>query len=422
MASLLESLPGTSDLFPEDCRQWRLLEEAAHRLFARYGYGELRTPVFERTDVFLRSIGNETDIVQKEMYTFTDRGGRSLTLRPEGTAGAIRALLHQGISQGDERRVYYLGPMFRGERPAAGRKRQFHQVGTECVGKISPEIDVETIHMLLAYLREVGIPADRVSLKLNSRGTLADREPVSQALREHFSPLAASMCEDCQRRLTTNVWRILDCKEPGCQPHLDAAPPTTELLAPASRDYFQRVTAGLDALGIAYRQDPRLVRGLDYYVHTVFEVVFEGIGAQNSIAGGGRYQLSFGGMNCEGVGFAAGLERLLLTRQELALPVPPEPAVDAYLVSLGQAAMRRHLQLAAELRDAGFSVQLDLEGRGMKAQMRSANKLNARMALILGDNELAESVVLAKDMGASTQEPWPLSEVASRLAAGRRPA
>jgi len=415
MASSTESLPGTSDLFAAECTDWRLLEQTAHQIFPLYGYGELRTPIFERTDVFLRSIGDETDIVQKEMYTFTDRGNRSLTLRPEGTAGVMRALANAGIPQGDERRVYYLGPMFRGERPAAGRKRQFHQVGTECVGKVSPEIDVECIAMLLHYLASVGIPAGRTRLMLNSRGTAEDREPVATALRAYFADKVGAMCEDCQRRLTTNVWRILDCKVDGCQETIRQAPSTTELLGAPSREYFARVCAGLDELGIAYQVEPRLVRGLDYYQHTVFELVFEGIGAQNSIAGGGRYAITFGNQTLQGVGFAAGLERLLLTRTELGIAPTPLPATDAFLVSLGDAALRRNLKLAAELRQAGLAVQMDLEGRGMKSQMRTANKVNARYALILGDNELERHVVMAKQLATGEQQEWPLAEAGTRL-------
>ncbi len=415
MARKSEPLPGTSDLFPDECARWRVVEQAAHHLFPRYGYGELRTPIFERTDVFLHSIGDETDIVQKEMYTFRDRGNRSLTLRPEGTAGSIRALANKGIPQGDEWRVYYLGPMFRGERPAAGRKRQFHQIGTECVGKIAPAIDVETIHMLHLYLREIDIPADRTRLLLNTRGTADDRGPVGDALREHFSAHIDQMCEDCQRRLNTNVWRILDCKEPACQAHIHTAPTTTDLLGQPSRDYFHAVTDGLADLDVPFELDARLVRGLDYYQHTVFEVVFEGIGAQNSIAGGGRYLIDFGGVACPGVGFAAGIERLLLTREELQAPPPPPPRVDVYLVSLGDAALRRQQQLAARLRELGFAVLMDLEGRGMKAQMRAANKSGAGTVLILGDNELAAGTIVCKDMATSEQQEWPLAEVATRL-------
>ncbi len=414
-----EPLPGTSDLFADECAAWRLLENAAHHLFPLYGYGELRTPIFERTEVFLHSIGDETDIVQKEMYTFEDRGGRSLTLRPEGTAGVMRALVNQGFSQGEEKRVYYLGPMFRGERPAAGRKRQFHQVGTECVGKIAPEIDVETIAMLIAYLSAVGIGPSHTQLRINSRGVAEDRIPVAEALREHFTNVTSSLCEDCQRRLTTNVWRILDCKIESCQPFINAAPSTTELLGQSSRDYFAEVCAGLDALGIAYHVDPRLVRGLDYYAHTVFEIVFDGIGAQNSIAGGGRYQILPPGATTpvDGVGFAAGMERLLLSRDQLGAAASPAEQVDVYLVSMGKAAMRQNLCLAAQLRSRGVSVLMDLEGRGMRAQMRAANKVNAPYTMILGESELQQGVILCKNMTTSEQVELPIPEAPANLAA-----
>lgn len=417
MAKSTEPMPGTSDLFPEECQVWQLLEDTAHELFPRYGYGELRTPIFERTDVFLRSIGDETDIVQKEMYTFRDRGNRSLTLRPEGTAGVMRALANQGIPQGDERRVYYLGPMFRGERPAAGRKRQFHQVGTECVGKSAPFIDVENIRMLLHYLSTVGIDPSSMRLLLNSRGTREDRQPVADALRAHFEQHVSDMCEDCQRRLTTNVWRILDCKVESCAPFIEAAPSTTDLLCQESRDYFQQVCGGLDELGVDYTVDPRLVRGLDYYVHTVFEVVFAGIGAQNSIAGGGRYEINLRGVSqpVEGVGFAAGLERILLAREELSVTPPAALPVHVFLVSLGDQALRRNLRLADALREAGLTALMDLEGRGMRSQMRNANKVDARYTLILGEDELKREVVVCKNMESSEQVDFPLAEVVAHL-------
>jgi len=274
MAAKLEPLPGTCDIWEPEVSEWVLFEAAARDVFGRYGYGELRTPVFERTDVFVRSIGDDTEVVQKEMYTFEDRGGRSLTLRPEGTAGIMRAIANHGLAQGEERRVHYCGPMFRGERPAAGRRRQFHQIGVEAVGREAPALDAECIAMLLHFLRAINVTDTRVLL--NSRGTVADREPVAAVLAAHFRPELGSMCEDCRRRIDANVWRILDCKRPECQDVIGRAPAITDLLSDGSRLFFQQVCGDLDALGVDYELDPRLVRGLDYYEHTVFEVVCDG--------------------------------------------------------------------------------------------------------------------------------------------------
>jgi len=324
MAAKMEPLPGTADIWEPETRQWVLLETVAREIFPRYGYGELRTPMFERTELFVRGIGDQTEVVQKEMYTFEDRGGRSLTLRPEGTAGIMRAIASQGLAEGEEKRVFYLGPMFRGERPAAGRRRQFHQVGVEAVGRNTPAMDAENIVMLMDYLEALEIPALR--LLLNSRGTVADRALISRELQACFRPRQHDLCEDCRRRIDGNVWRVLDCKNPGCQAVIAAAPAIPELLSPESRRFFDQVCAVLAELGVAFEIAPRLVRGLDYYEHTVFEVICEGehLGAQNAVAGGGRYSISLpgGGRPVAGVGFAAGMERLLLARGAISKATP----------------------------------------------------------------------------------------------------
>jgi histidyl-tRNA synthetase len=402
-------IPGTSDLFSDALAEWQFVEHVAARTFARYGYGELRTPMLERTDVFARSIGDDTDVVQKEMYTFEDRGGRSLTLRPEGTAGVIRAIANDGIPQGEERRVYYVGPMFRGERPAAGRRRQFHQIGVECVGNVLPGDDVEALAMLVNFLGEIGLSDCR--LLLNSRGDFADREPVAAGLRAYFSGPIATMCEDCQRRLDTNVLRILDCKSEGCREVIDGAPSMLDMLSDASREHFAAVCRGLDLLEIPYEVEPRLVRGLDYYVHTVWEVAHSGIGAQDALAGGGRYAIPNGNSTMTGVGFAAGIERLLLARESLGLATDQTAGVDAYLIGLGSDAADANLRLAAELRASGHAVLMDHAGRSMRAQMRSANKAAARVALIRGDDELARGVVVCKDMATGEQTEQPADQV-----------
>ncbi len=405
MASSSEPLPGTSDLWDAEIGDWLALEAAARRVFSAYGYGELRTPVFERTEVFVRSLGDETEVVQKEMYTFADRGGRSLTLRPEGTAGVIRAVANSGLGQGDEKRVFYMGPMFRGERPAAGRRRQFHQVGVEAVGPRDPVLDAECIAMFVQFLDEIGVSGARV--QLNTRGLGEDRARVAAALREFFAPRVGEMCEDCQRRLDTNVLRMLDCKAEGCRGIVAAAPDMIDLVGDESREFFGRVCRCLDQLGVDYELAPRLVRGLDYYIHTVFEVTHSGLGAQDALAGGGRYSIVPPGATkpVDGVGFAAGMERLLMARQSLGVAVPPRAEADVYVVSLGEASVAPGLVLARDLRQAGLGLRVRAEtaGRSMKAQMRTANRLGARLVLIQGESELAAGEVVCKNMASSEQ-------------------
>lgn len=407
--------PGTSDIYPEEMADWYLLEDTARRIFPLYGYGELRTPVFEYTEVFQRGLGNETEVVQKEMYTFQDRGGRSLTLRPEGTAGVMRSLSGTDVMNGTERRVFYIGPMFRGERPAAGRRRQFHQIGVENVGRQAPELDAENIAMLMHYLDELGITGAK--LMLNTRGAIADRKPAEEALREYFAPHIGGMCEDCRSRLDKNVWRILDCKVSECQPVIGGAPDVVTFFSQESQDYFRRVCAVLDGLGVVYQIEPRLVRGLDYYVHTVFEVVHQGLGAQNAIAGGGRYEvfLPDSSKPVIGVGFAAGLERLLMVREALQLPHNKDATPVFFLVGLGAAAVAANMTLAGQLRRVGLKVMAEVEDRSMKAQMRAANRCNAAAVVIRGDNELTCGTVLLKDMRDGVQQEILQSELADFL-------
>ena len=398
-----EPLPGTSDIAYPEVLDWLKVEESARNIFNRYGFTELRTPIFERTSVFTKGIGDETDVVQKEMYTFEDRGGRSLTLRPEGTASVMRAIANQGMAQGEEKRVFYMGPMFRGERPAKGRKRQFHQIGVECVGKESPAIDAENIAMLVDYLTSIDISGYK--LKINSRGTKADRGPAEQVLRDHFAPHVENMCEDCQRRYTTNIWRMLDCKQADCQAPIEASPNTFELLSEDSCDYFRKVCKYLDLLGVEYVIEPRLVRGLDYYVHTVFEVSHSGLGAQDAIAGGGRFEITVPGAKkpLPGVGFAAGIERLLLVREELGMQATESSNIDIFLVSMGEAALDKNIALSKELRQVGIRVAMDYELRSMKAQMRSASKSGAQFAYIVGETELEAGAGQCKNLINSEQ-------------------
>lgn len=403
--------PGTADIFPDEIPLWYRLENSAKTVFSRYGYGELRTPVFEYTEVFQRGLGDDTEVVQKEMYTFMDRGGRSLTLRPEGTAGVMRALLNTDVMNGNEKRVFYIGPMFRGEKPAAGRRRQFHQIGVENAGKMAPELDVENIIMLMHYLEEVGITGAK--LLLNTRGGFADRKPAEDALRAYFSPHIDQMCDDCKTRLSKNVWRILDCKLECCQPIIANAPDATDNFSQVSKDYFKRVCELLTAMNIDFEVDSRLVRGLDYYVHTVFEVIHPGLGAQNAIAGGGRYELFLPNTKKPmiGVGFAAGLERLMMVQEALQVPAPETTNKVIFLVSQGEAAREFNLCQADLLRRAGITVALEVEAKSIKAQMRAANRVGANIVIICGDSELEQGLLMIKDMKSSEQHELPVSDL-----------
>ena len=402
--------PGTADIFENEAVEWRCLESAAREVFSRYGYGELRTPVFEYTELFQRGLGGETEVVQKEMYTFADRGGRSLTLRPEGTAGVMRALSNTDVLNGVEQRVYYMGPMFRGERPAAGRRRQFHQIGVENVGRCAPLLDAECLAMLRAFLKRIGL--DDAKLVINTRGVREDRPAAEKVLREYFSQHIDDMCEDCRTRLERNIWRILDCKQEACGRIIAGAPEYLKYFSQESRDYFDQVCRALDALGVDYRVEPRLVRGLDYYVHTVFELTHPALGAQTAIAGGGRYELFLPGQNrpVPGVGFAAGVERLLLARQSLEKTGTAEAAA-VYLVGLTPEMRVANLALANKLREAGLKIALELEDRSFKAQLRGANKSGARFAVIRGESEAEKNTAVVKNMTDGSQCEMPSSEV-----------
>ncbi|MFW5996724.1 MAG: histidine--tRNA ligase [Lentisphaeria bacterium] len=415
MAGKVKPLPGTADLWEPEVQEWLFLENKAREVLHCYGYGEVRTPILEKTDLFVRGLGDETEVVQKEMYTFEDRGGRSITLRPEGTAGIMRAIANVGLSQGEEKRVFSIGPMFRGERPAAGRRRQFHQIGVEAVGRCTPVMDAESIVMLLDYLAAVDITDTR--LLLNTRGTAEDRKEVAPALEKYFRGHIETMCSDCQRRLEGNVWRILDCKNEECQPIIQNAPAIPELLGSDSKKFFEEVCRFLDRLGVSYELEPRLVRGLDYYEQTVFEVIHEGenLGAQNAVAGGGRYRISLPGSekHISGVGFALGMERLMLARApEL---VGTEPAgmgkIDIFVGGKGENARVENLKLARELRENRYRVLVESENRSLKAQFRTADKVGATVVLLQAESELAKNVVACRNMDTAEQSECPREKI-----------
>jgi histidyl-tRNA synthetase len=409
----LQPVRGTQDLLPEMARRHRRVSDTARELAALYGFAEIATPVFEFTEVFARPIGEHTDIVAKEMYTFTDRGGEEVTLRPENTAGVVRAVLSNGLTQSTPLKFFYSGPMFRYERPQKGRFRQFHQIGVELIGVAQPQADIEVIALGQRILRMLGI-ADRVVLELNTLGDPESRAAYRDALIGYFSARISELSEDSRRRLERNPLRILDSKDLGDQRLAAEAPDFAEYLNDASREFFGRVRDGLDRLGIAYRLNPRLVRGLDYYTHTAFEFVTTDLGAQGTVIGGGRYDglvELMGGPAMPGVGWAAGIERLALL-----IGQPPATLRPIALVPLGEVAERLALKLAEELREAGLAVDLGYSGN-LARRMRRADRIGARAAVLIGDNELAQGAATLRDFDSGAQELVPLGELSMRLKA-----
>jgi histidyl-tRNA synthetase len=412
----IRAVRGVRDILPEETGRWQRVEAAARSVFESYGYREIRLPVFERTELFARGIGEVTDIVEKQMYTFADRSGESVTLRPEATASVLRAYIEHGFHVAPKPvRLYTIGPMFRYERPQAGRYRQFHQANVEALGDTHPALDAEVIVMLLDFFRALGL-ADRLALHVNSIGDPATRPAYKAWLVEYFTPLASQLCAECQARLVRNPLRLLDCKVPGCQPIIDRAPSILESLSPEAAAHFEHVRRYLDAMGIVYTVDPRLVRGLDYYVRTTFEVLTTELGAQNALAGGGRYdglieQLE--GPPDPGIGFAIGLERVVLLLDDGA----PGPGPLALLIPLGEAALTRLLPVARTARQAGVAVELGYGARKLPRELERANRLGVAYAVIVGDNELAEGQALLREMKTGAQRPVPLDKLGDELIA-----
>jgi histidyl-tRNA synthetase len=409
----LQPARGTQDLLPDAARRHRRVGDTARRAAALYGFAEIATPIFEFTEVFARPIGEHTDIVAKEMYTFTDRGGEEVTLRPENTAGVVRAVLSNGLTQSTPLKFFYSGPMFRYERPQKGRFRQFHQIGVELLGVAQPQADVEVIAAGQRILKELGI-ADRVVLELNTLGDPESRTAYRAALVDYFSGRKSELSEDSRRRLDTNPLRILDSKDPGDMRLNAEAPSFDAYLNDASFEFYGRVRDGLARLGIAYRHNPRLVRGLDYYTHTAFEFVTTDLGAQGTVMGGGRYDglvELMGGPSMPGVGWAAGIERLAMLIAEP--PAAPRPVA---LVPIGEEAETFMLRLAEDLRDRGLVVDLGYSGN-IQRRMRRADRIGARAAVLLGDNELARGAATVRDLDTGEQSDVPLDALAERLLA-----
>jgi histidyl-tRNA synthetase len=402
---------GTQDLLPAQMRRHRRIVDTAREIASRYGFAEMATPIFEFTEVFARPIGEASDIVSKEMYTFTDRGGEEVTLRPEATAGIVRAVISNGLAQQAPLKFFYSGPMFRYERPQKGRYRQFHQIDVEVMGVAAPQADVEVIACGAQILETLGL-GQRVALELNTLGDRESRAVYREALVAFYQRHLDGLSEDSRRRLERNPLRILDSKDEGDKRINAAAPSNADYLTAASREFFDGVRRGLDALGIKYELNPRLVRGLDYYVHTTFEFITTELGAQGTVLGGGRYDgLSeiMGGPPLPAVGWAAGIERL-----EMLIDEPPDAKRPVAIVPVGEEMALPALKIAEDLRRSGFVVELGYSGN-VKKRLQRADKARARVAVILGETEAARGAAVLRDLDKGEQEEVPLAELAYRL-------
>lgn len=398
---------GTKDVLCEDAYKWHYVENAARQTAANFGFKEIRTPVFEHTELFLRGVGETTDIVTKEMYTFLDKGDRSITLKPEGTAGVARAFVG-GVQQNGTLpyKMYYITPVFRYERPQAGRLREHHQFGVELYGSSSPLADVEVIALAKSLFDALGLKD--LTLNINSIGCPECRAKYNAALKEYLGSRFSEMCRECQSRFEKNPLRILDCKDENCKKITADAPKVLDFLCDECKSHFEGLKAGLDAVGIEYSVNPQIVRGLDYYTKTVFEFVSNAIGAQGTVCGGGRYDRlveEVGGKPTPAVGFGMGLERLLIVLESQGLlEKAPKENVDYYLASIGENALNFTLKLANKLRQKGKSVEFDLMSKSVKAQMKYANKIEAKYVIVVGDDEILSGKVRVKDMASGNEE------------------
>jgi histidyl-tRNA synthetase len=410
----IKAIRGFNDVLPGEIGKWQFVEKTAREVFEGFGFSEIRIPIMERTDLFSRGIGEATDIVEKEMYTFTDRSGNSLTLRPEATASMARAYLeHQLYSFDPVAKLYCMGPMFRYERPQKGRYRQFYQIDAEVFGVGNGMVDAEVILMLIHFLRRVGL--EHLELQVNSLGCRECRPRYREELKKFFAGKSFQLCEDCQRRLNFNPLRIFDCKVETCKEAITDAPRVTDFICPECQNHFDQVKGYLGMAGLAYVLNPRMVRGLDYYTRTAFEVVSYSLGAQNAVTGGGRYDNLFqeiGGLDVPGIGFAVGVERLISLLPEgkgLAHPL------HLFVAALGEEGFQEAFKLVNQLHLQGIRAELDYEGKSLKSQMRRADKLKARFALILGGDELKKGTVILRNMGDKSQEEVPIEGLIQAL-------
>ncbi len=407
---------GTHDLYGKDAKRFRFVYDTARQVFEYFGFEELQTPFLEEKELFVRALGNETDVVQKEMYELEDRSGLRLALRPEGTAGIVRAYLENNFDKTEKlSKFYYSGAMFRSERPQKGRQRQFHQVGVEELGTMSPCADAEVIHCLTSLLDRLGIKG--YELKINNLGTFEDRKAFQKALFKYFTPLQASLCADCQRRLESNVLRLLDCKVGSCRKLAHDSPLLNDYLQPSSQSHYAQVCQLLDEAGILYTQDRFIVRGLDYYTKTVFEVSHANLGAQDAVAAGGRYDSlieTFGGSQGGAVGFAVGVERLLMLVEETASSAD-EYESACFIAVLGEVAFKEGLRLLFSLRKNQVKTAMDFESKSLKSQMRTADKIKSRFVIIIGEDEIKARKFNLKDMKNGSQETLDFDSIIPEL-------
>ncbi len=404
---------GTADVLPEDAGRWRLVEDTFRQICREYNYGEIRTPVFEHTELFERGVGDTTDIVEKEMYTFRDRGDRSVTLRPEGTAPVVRAYLENSLNAGPQPvKLYYTGPMFRYDRPQAGRYRQFHQLGAEVLGSDDPAADAELIAMVMDFYGRLGLKG--LELHINSVGCPCCRAVLRTKLQDFFQPVREALCANCRGRLIKNPLRVLDCKVERCGGLAKGAPTTIDCLCRDCGDHFGRVKKYLDGLGIPYTVNGKLVRGLDYYTQTAFEVMAPDIGAQSSIGGGGRYNglvEAIGGPPTPGVGYALGVERIILTMERQGVTFPARNRPDVFVAAADPSGEEKTLNALFALRAEGLSADRDYLGRSLKAQMKFAGKLGCRFVVILGGDEIKRGTAAVRDMAGGSQFELPLDHL-----------
>ncbi len=414
---LTQAPKGTRDILPAEVYKWQYVENAFARLCSSFGYKEIRIPVFEHTELFQRGVGETTDIVQKEMYSFNDKGGRSITLRPEGTAGVVRSYIENGMASLPQPiKIYYDLTAYRYENVQKGRYREFHQFGVEAFGSAGPAVDVEIISLLSMFFDRLGIK--NTGLNINSIGCPVCRTAYNEKLKEYFRPNLENLCENCRSRFDRNPLRILDCKEPGCKRFTSGAPALLENLCEECSTHFEGLKQGLDNLGIGYRVDKTIVRGLDYYTKTVFEFISENVGTQGTICGGGRYDGLVeicGGASAPGIGFALGVERLLMELESQGIQIAEPPGMDIYIATLGEKASNFAQQLVYKLRSFSVGAETDLMARSLKAQMKYADKKGFSYTIVLGDNEIETGKAVLKDMRNGDQKDVSVDSIVDRL-------
>jgi len=413
MAKVSQSLNGMTDIESPEVRVWQTLEARAREVMDRFDFQEIRTPIVEMASVYMHSLGDTSEIIQKQMYAFETRGGKQVCLRPEGTAGVMR-YVGGNLQELQDARLYYMGPMFRAERPQKGRKRQFHQLGVECIGAPSARQDAEVIALQAALFEVWGL--DDTVFQINSKGSAEDAPNILEGLRGELTPHKEDLCEECQRRLEDNVLRILDCKNPACGTIVDELPPLTTWMAEESVAYYQELKRSLDVFGVPFVENKRLVRGLDYYQHSIWEVTSDRLGAQDALSGGGRYRMQSGNKQIDGVGFGIGMERVLIALSEdVQAEMIADKAPLIFLVAQNEEAREEHMKLIPALRSVGLRVRMDLAGKSMKAQMKVAGRQEARWVVMLGEQELASGNAQLRDMQSGEQEDVPLHAVTDKL-------